>query len=125
MVPKYFGKMDLQELTQIISNFDNTDIEYIFKSKFHTKVYWLHIFISEDLQFQDKGETLTNIRMHLSVVVNQFHSFFGNLYKRTIHMHMHRHLKEILKKMLLSDEQLSEKTELLRINVFLLLNTQI
>ena len=109
MVPKYFGKMDLQELTQIISNFDNTDIEYIFKSKFHTKVYWLHIFISEALQFQDKGGTLTNTRMRLSVVVNQFHSFFGNLYKRTIHMHMHRHLKEILKKMLLSDVQLSEK----------------
>lgn len=47
--------------------------------------------------------------MHLSVVGNQFHSFFGNLYKRTIHMHMHRHLKEILQKMLLSDVQFSEK----------------
>lgn len=109
MVPKYFGKMVLQELTQIISNFDNTDIEYIFKSKFHTQVYWVPIFISEVLQFQDKGETLTNTRMILSVVVNKFHSFFGNLQKRTIHMHIHLHLKEILKKMLLSDVQFSEK----------------
>ena len=57
-VPEYFGKMVLQELTQIISNFDNTDIDYVFKSKFHTQVYWVHIFISEVLQFQDKGETL-------------------------------------------------------------------